>query len=137
MPTSLPWGHEEICDRPSESFQTACLTVCVVVGRILVSDIFRCFENLVLRTSVGFENPTYGLPVCILFCRFGIRPSACVIKSHRPSEKLSDGLCGVAMMKSVYAEKVLQRLMSPFCRPRLNQAKRSADEPWVKLSGTA
>ena len=32
----------------------------------------RC-ACLVLRTSVGFKNPTYGLPVCILFFRFGMR----------------------------------------------------------------
>ena len=32
-----------------------------VVGRILVSDIFSAPKNLVLRTSVGFENPTYAL----------------------------------------------------------------------------
>ena len=31
------------------------------VGRILVSDICRRPENLVLRTSVGFENPSYAL----------------------------------------------------------------------------
>ena len=31
-----------------------------VVGRILVSDIFSAPKNLVLRTSVGFENPTYA-----------------------------------------------------------------------------
>ena len=30
-------------------------------GRILVSDICRSPANLVLRTSVGFENPTYRL----------------------------------------------------------------------------
>ena len=33
----------------------------------------RC-ACLVLRTSVGFKNPTYGLPVCILFFRIGIIP---------------------------------------------------------------
>ena len=58
---------------PSENFQTAFVTFVTPwrplrhhqtpesVGRILVSDIFRNLENLVLRTSVGFENPTYAL----------------------------------------------------------------------------
>ena len=31
----------------------------------------RC-ACLVLRTSVGFKNPTYELPVCVLFFRFGM-----------------------------------------------------------------
>ena len=37
-----------------------------VVGRILVSDIFSAPKNLVLRTSVGFENPTYAYCVVSL-----------------------------------------------------------------------
>ena len=58
---------------PSENFQTAFVTfvkpwrplrhhqIPENVGRILVSDICRNLENLVLRTSVGFENPSYAL----------------------------------------------------------------------------
>ena len=55
-----------------------------VVGRILVSDIFSAPKNLVLRTSVGFENPTYAH----LYPTFSL-----VQISKRPSEtKVSDGL---------------------------------------------
>ena len=37
------------------------LSDALAVGRILVSDICHSPANLVLRTSVGFENPTYRL----------------------------------------------------------------------------
>ena len=61
--------------RPSETFQTAfsngstkpksrsCANKISpeIVGRILVSDIRRSLENLVLQTSVGFRNPLYAL----------------------------------------------------------------------------
>ena len=38
-----------------------------VVGRIPVSDIFPAPKKLVLRTSVGFENPTYAYCVVSLW----------------------------------------------------------------------
>ena len=55
LPAAFGFWRGEI--RPSETIQTAKKAV----GRLLVSDICRSPENLVLRTSVGFENPTYAL----------------------------------------------------------------------------
>ena len=66
----------------------------------------RC-ACLVLRTSVGFENLTYRLPVCILFFEWVWDKQSAALhwapayagatdiwfcKSLRPSEKFSDGL---------------------------------------------
>jgi hypothetical protein len=54
LPAAFGFWRGEI--RPSETIQTAKKAV----GRLLVSDIYCRPENLVLRTSVGFENPTYA-----------------------------------------------------------------------------
>src|SRR5216110_1878923 len=51
-------------------------------------------------------------------------------------QPLDDGSEHDCRCQSCCARKVSQFLMSPLCRPRLNQRTRCSDVPWVKLSGT-
>jgi hypothetical protein len=65
---------------PSETFQTAKKTA----NQILVSDIYHRPENLVLRTSAGFKNPTCPLK--------SLSPAACWLSGKQviPTLKKQD-----------------------------------------------
>ena len=56
-------------------------------GWIFISDICHSSENLVLRTSVGFENPTYALSCKQLVDLLGLQPKLPAAVLERPSEK--------------------------------------------------